>query len=568
MTVATAAGPVTGGRVLRRAVAGQTRYVVPAGLLATGHQAGEALVPVLIGVVVDEAVSTGSTGALFGWLGVLGAVFLGLSTSYRFAARAGERAAEQAAHEIRRELTGRVLAPYGGAETGQLPGALVSVATSDAGRVGAVNMAVTAGIAALAALVTTVVALLTMSVPLGLLILLGAPPVLVAAHLLGRPLQKRSAVEQENAALASGVAADLVAGLRVLKGIGAEPAALARYRVINQRSLAATLRAANAQGWHDGALLGITGVFIAAVALVGARLASQGAISVGDLVAAVGLALFLFNPLSVVAWVNGQLALARASAARVAAVLAAPPAVPAGPAAPDTPVRGELRFDGVEHGPLRIGDLRVAPGELLGVVTADPAAASLLVRCLARETDPLQGTITLDGVALAGLEPDRVRAVVVTAAHDAVLFDGTVRDNVTAVGGPTAPVDAVLAATRVDEVARGLPAGLDTAVGERGRSLSGGQRQRVALARALAADPPVLVVHDPTTAVDAATESHIAAHLRRLRAGRTTVVVTTSPTLLAVTDRVVLLDAEGGTVSGRHGELVATDKRYATTVLA
>jgi putative ABC transport system ATP-binding protein len=108
---------------------------------------------------------------------------------------------------------------------------------------------------------------------------------------------------------------------------------------------------------------------------------------------------------------------------------------------------------------------------------------------------------------------------------------------------------------------------VDTVLAERGRSLSGGQRQRVALARALAADQPVLVVHDPTTAVDTVTESLVAARLKDLRRGSTTLLVTTSPALLAMTDRVVVLDGGAVTADGRHPDLVATDEAYRSVVL-
>ncbi|MCA2215609.1 ABC transporter ATP-binding protein [Jidongwangia harbinensis] len=571
MTAAERARNRAGGRLLRQAVAGQRRLVAVGAVLAVGHQAGEALVPVLIGTIVDEAVATGSGAALIRWLLVLAVVFAGLSACYRFAARAGERAAEQAAHDLRRRLARRVVAPAGGAETGRLPGELVNVASADAARVGAVNMAVTAGAAAFAALATTAVVLLQMSVPLGLVVLLGAPPVLLLAQVLGRPLQRRSETEQENAGHAAGVAADLVAGIRVLKGIGAEGTALARYRRISRSSLRATIRAADAQAGHDGALVAVSGVFIAAVALVGARLALRGDITVGDLIAAVGLALFLLGPLSIVTWVNGQLAQARGSAVRVAEVLDAPPAVPPATREPDRPVRGELVLQDVADGPLRVPRLRIAPGEFVGVVALDPAAGTALVRALAREADPAAGTVRLDDRPLTELEPAAVRAVIGTAQHDSVLFDDTVRDTVAGPG--EAPADrvrltAVLAGTTVDELVRTLPDGLDTRVGDRGRALSGGQRQRLVLARALAAEPPVLVLHDPTTAVDAVTEAHIADRLRALRAGRTTVLVTTSPALLAVADRVVVLSGDADPVTGTHAALVRDDARYAAAVLA
>ncbi len=125
----------------------------------------------------------------------------------------------------------------------------------------------------------------------------------------------------------------------------------------------------------------------------------------------------------------------------------------------------------------------------------------------------------------------------------------------------------MLAAAAADEVVEVLPAGLDALVGEGGRTLSGGQRQRIALARALAADAPVLVLHDPTTAVDAATEHRVADGIATLRAGRTTVLVTSSPALLARCHRVLLVDDGAVVATGTHADLVA-DERYREAVLS
>jgi putative ABC transport system ATP-binding protein len=532
------------------------------------HQGCEAMVPVVIGLIIDEAVATGSSSALLRWLVVLAVLFFVLSTCYRTSARITDGAGERAAHRLRLDLGARVLNPGGGADAGRLPGELTSIATGDAARVGAVAAALPYGISALAGLVISAVVLLRISVPLGLLVLLGIPPLLWIGHRISQPLEQRSEVEQERAAHASGVAADLVAGLRVLKGIGAEQAAVSRYRRTSQDSLAAALRAAGSRAWHDGAILALTGIFIAVIGLVGAHLAMSGAISVGDLVAAVGLAQFLLGPFQLLTYVNGEFAQGRASADRIAEVLASAPAVTAGSAAPPAQVAGRLHLRGVTHGALRGVDLDIGPGSLVGVVARDPAAAADLLLCLGREIDPAEGTIELDGVSLAGLDPDGVRSMILVAHHDAALFESSLLDNVRAgTDGDAADVEPALKASAADDVARALPQGVDTMLTERGRSLSGGQRQRVALARALAADHPVLVVHDPTTAVDTVTESRIAARLRELRRGRTTILVTTSPALLAVTDRVVVLDDGAVTADGRHPELVATDAAYRSVVL-
>ena len=588
----------TGRAVLVHAVAGQRRHVLLASLMVTGHQAGEALVPFVIGVVIDQAVH-GGVGGLALWLGVLGAVYVALSFSYRFGDRAAERASEQAAHEVRLALTRRILDHRGGAETGRLPGTLVNIATGDAARVGVVNLVIPAGAAACGGIALTAILLLLISLPLGLLVLLGTPPLLWLSHLLGKPLERRSETEQEHAARASGVAADLVSGLRVLKGLGAEGNALRRYRRTSQDSLRATVRAARAEAGYHGLMIALNGAFLALIALVGGRLAADGDITIGRLVSTAGLAQYLLTPLGTFAWVNGEFAQARASAARVAAVLASPPAVTPGPLPVPEPATGKLAVRGLRGAGLRGVDLDVAPGEFVGVVATDPAAAIALLACLGRAADPDEGSVELDGVPLTELDPGELRAAVLVAEHDARLFDGTVRDNLgtaTEVGTEAAVetgtaetgtaetgtaetgtaeagiaeagIEAALAAAGADEIVASLPAGLDTVLDERGRSLSGGQRQRLALARALAADPPVLVVHDPTTAVDTVTEARIAAGVRALRRDRTTILVTTSPALLAVTDRVVLLHDGVIAASGAHATLAAEHPGYRTAVLS
>ncbi|MFC8762471.1 ABC transporter ATP-binding protein [Streptomyces sp. NPDC057193] len=562
-------GGPTGGLVLRQAIRGQRRRVIAASLLGMTHQGCEALVPVVIGATIDTAVATGSSDALLRLLLVLAVLFLVLSTCYRTSARITEGGGELAAHRLRLDLAARVLHPRGGADANRLPGALTSIATNDARRVGSVATVISYGVSAVAALVISAVALLRISVPLGLLVLLGIPPLLWLGHRISRPLERRSETEQERAAHASGVAADLVAGLRVLKGMGAESAAVTRYRATSQDSLSAALRAARSRAGHEGAVLALTGVFIAVIGVVGAYLAMDGTISVGDLVAAVGLAQFLLGPFQLLTYVNAELAQGRASARRIAEVLASPVTVEKGHDVPDGRTAGHLALRGVTLGALRGVDLELPAGSLTGVVARDPAAAHDLLVCLAREADPAEGAVELDGAPLTSLDPDALRRVVLVAHHDADLFESTLLDNVRAgADGGTAAVERALRASAADDVARLLPDGGDTLLAERGRSLSGGQRQRVALARALAADRPVLVLHDPTTAVDTVTESRIAARLREVRRDRTTVLVTTSPALLAVTDRVVVLEDGAVRASGHHTELLAADATYRAAVLA
>ncbi len=267
-----------------------------------------------------------------------------------------------------------------------------------------------------------------------------------------------------------------------------------------------------------------------------------------------------------VGWVSARLAQGRASAARVAELLSTPHAVgPGQDTAPPGRSGGALQVRGLTHGGLDGLDLDLAPGELLGVVALDPAHAGDLLRCLAREVEPEAGLVELDGVPLTDLPPDVARTAVLVAAHGAHLFSGTLRDNVLAGASPAHDLEPAMAAAQADQAADSLHAGRDTEIAARGSSLSGGQRQRVALARALAANAPVLVLHDPTTAVDTVTEARIAAGLRDVRRERATLLITTSPALLAVADRVVVLSGGRIASTGTHDELM-TDPDYRTVV--
>ena len=548
----------TTGSVLRQNVREQAGLVTGSSALMMSWQAGEALVPVAIGAVIDRAITPHDGAAIIGWIGVLAGLFLVLSFSFRFGSRLSRTATERASHAIRVRLTEHVLDPAAIPDPTHQAGTLMSLASSDANRIGILCMVLPRTCGALISVIIVAVALLRISVPLGLVVLIGSVPLLAAVHFLGRPLEKRSSAEQARAAEAAGLATDLVNGIRALKGIGGEAAAADRYRKASARSLRATLHAARAESSYDGITLLLTMIFLAIVALIGGRLAAEGGISVGDLVAAVGLAQFLLGPLAGLSSVGSFLAKARASAGRVAVVLARPHRAIA-ELAGSTPGSGALTIRSVE--------LTVEPGELIGVA-ASPADAAALIETLATAAYDDTGTVLVDGIPVHGLSPAAAGAALLVARHDGYLFAESVLDNVRAGRSDERRVHDAISAADVVELAGTLPAGLDTELTERGRSLSGGQRQRVALARALAADPAVLVLHDPTTAVDTVTEARIAAGLRSLRAGRTTVLVATSPTLLAVCDRVVVIEDGVLRAAGQHSQLADSDPVYRNLVLA
>jgi putative ABC transport system ATP-binding protein len=537
---------LNGSSVLWQAIAGHRADLVRAAALSVGHQAGEAAVPVLIGVVVDRAIAPRDAGALAGWLVVLAAVFCAFSLSYRFSARFARRAIERSAHDVRVEVAARVLDARGGVDAGRRSGELLTLASQDANRVGMAAQAVVMASGVASALTVTAVVLVGISWMLGALVLVGLPALTWALHRVGRPLHERAGAEQA--------------------GIAAAAAGAARYRVESRRALRSALSAARVESLYEGATVLLSGGFLALVALVAAGLAMDGTISVGELIAAVGLTQFLAGPLIRLSWAGRLLIEARASAQRVAGLLAAEPAVVGGTApVPSGP--GSLRLTGLAAGPVRDLTLQVPAGSIVGIAATEPASALALLDALGRRTDPDAGAITLDGAPLAELDLHEALGAVTVVPHESELFEGTLADNVAAAARNGSRLEPALRAAAVHEVAEAIPGGLDGSVGERGRLLSGGQRQRVALARALAADPPVLVLHDPTTAVDPATEAAICAGLRALRAGRTTVLVATSAALLSIADHVVLIDGGEVTAEGTHAELVEANPRYREVVL-
>jgi ABC-type bacteriocin/lantibiotic exporter with double-glycine peptidase domain len=206
----------------------------------------------------------------------------------------------------------------------------------------------------------------------------------------------------------------------------------------------------------------------------------------------------------------------------------------------------------------------IRPGLLTAIASATTEEAAEIADRLGRYTD---SEARLDGVPLANLERATVRDLVLVADNDARLFSGRLRDELS--GGRAAlneRLRAALRAASAEDIVEALPGGLDAMVAERGREFSGGQQQRLRLARALLADPPVLVLVEPTSAVDAHTEARIAGLLAPARAGNTTVVCTTSPLVLDRADHVIYVEAGRVIAEGTHRQLLDSEPRYAATV--
>lgn len=550
--------PATPGALVRRTLRRQRRGLAGAIAFITLWQVCEAAVPVLIGVVIDRAVATGNVERLLLWGAVLCVHFTVLSLAYRFGSRIGVRAGQEESHLLRTEVSAHVLSPRG-ARLDRLPGDVLAVATGDADLVAEVIDQVVYTVAAIAGLVVSAVVLATIDPLVAVVVLVGVPIVLVCTQVLAPRLAHRAHERQEAIGRATGLATDLVRGLRPLKGIGAERTAHDRYRLQSREAMGASIAAARWEGLLYGVTQTLSVAFLAVVALVAGKRALDGDLTIGELVAVVGLAQFVAEPMGMIAYLVAKLARSRASARRVVGLLAAPPLVEVGSRTATGPAG--LAFESVSEGSLRAVTIEVGPGETVAVVAEDPSDAGALMHLLRGEGAPAAGRVLVAGVPLTELTIEESQRLLVVAEHHVDLFEGTLHSNI----DPASLLDA----TRLDAVLAASAAGdlPDEPVTVNGMTLSGGQRQRLGLARAFAADPPVLVLHDPTTAVDAVTEQRIAKGIDAVRrADGATLVLTSSPALLARADRVVHLVGGAVVAVGTHAELSAGDD-YRTAVL-
>ncbi|WP_338889020.1 ABC transporter ATP-binding protein [Rhodococcus sovatensis] len=535
------------------------------------HQFCETMVPVAIGLIVGRAIDTGDGRAMIVSLFALAGLFVVLSYAYRFGARIIIVAIEREAHMMRVEVASRVLHPRG-VRTDLVSGELLTVSTSDAEKTSWILDVIARTVAAITATVVCAVALLIIDIPLGLAVLLGTPVIMYLLQRAAPLLTRTATTQQAEVARVSGMATDLVSGVRPLRGIGAEGAASARFDESSGKALTATMKMAKANSIYLGFSTTVSALLSVGIAGTAGFFALQGRISVGELITVVGLSQFVIEPLTTMSRLPGIAAMVRGSADRLALVLGADHVLTEGGS--QVPTATDVAVKGVTYRSLDGFDMSAAPGELLGVVTLRAQDGEALASVLSGQigADDYLGTVTIGGVGVGELGLTEARRTVLVEPHNTDLFAGTVRSNVIA-GRDRADheLDRILAASAATDVVAMHESGLDHAVTDRGASLSGGQRQRVALARALSVSAPVLVLHDPTTAVDAVTEHAIAAGIKELRhrgdLAQTTVLITTSPALLAVTHRVLVVDAGRVVAEGTHHDLAANDERYRETVL-
>ncbi|GGO09104.1 ABC transporter [Microbispora rosea subsp. aerata] len=515
---------------------------------------GQALVPAAVGKAID-AMAQRDADTLVKWsaavlgLGVVQAV-AGVSR-HRFAVFTWLAAAYRTV-----QVTVRQAARLGATLPKRLStGEVVSVGNSDIAHIGNAMDILLRGTGAVVAIVTVTVILIATSVPLGLVVLIGVPLMAAAVGPLLRPLHRRQHEQRDLQGDLATRAADIVAGLRVLRGVGGEQVFAARYREESQRVRQAGVRVASVESLLEGAQILLPGVLIAGVTWLGAHFALEGRITPGQLVAFYGYAVFLIAPLRTLTEAADKLTKGHVAARRVCRILSLEPDITGG------------------DGPFRTGDgvlrdhesgVEIRPGRLTALAADTPEDAIAIADRLGGFAP---GDVTLGGVPLTELPLADLRRHILVADNGARLFTGRLRDELDVRGTATdEDLRQALHASCAEDIVAALPEGLDAHVAESGREFSGGQQQRLRLARALLADAEILILVEPTSAVDAHTEARVAERLGKARAGRATLVCTTSPLVLDRADHVLYV--EGGVVraEGAHRALLAAEPGYRATV--
>jgi ABC-type multidrug transport system fused ATPase/permease subunit len=516
----------------------------------------QAVMPAVIGHAIDDGIAARDTSGLLQWTAaMLGIGILQAASGimrHRFAVTNWLTAAYRTVQIVARHATHLGATLPKRVATGEV----VAIGTNDLAHLGnAMDVTARAAGAVVSFLVVAVI-LLDTSVTLGLVVLIGVPVLLLLIGPLLKPLQRRNMTQREMMGQLSNLATDIVSGLRILRGIGGERVFHDRYVRDSQKVRRAGVQVGRLQSLLDAFQVLLPGIFVVVVVWIGARFAVQGRISAGELVAFYGYAAFLMIPLRTATEFANKWIRAFVAARRVVRVLDVEPEVGEPDQAYPEPATTADLVD-VESG------LRVRHGIVTALVSERPEETTLVADRLGHYAP---GEVRWGDVPLSGLPRDVVRRRIVVSDTGSTLFSGPLREALDLRGRDDTDLLAALEVASAEDVLTALTDGLDTPVAERGRSFSGGQRQRLVLARVLAADPEILVLVEPTSAVDAHTEARIADRLVAHRAGRTTVVTTTSPLLLDRVDQVAFL-VDGRVVAvGTHRDLLRDEPGYRAVV--
>jgi ATP-binding cassette subfamily B protein len=551
--------------VLRPYILKQWRALLGASLATVVLAAAELAKPWPIALIVDHLI--GNRTAPFdvdtGLLAAIGALILAIaiaeSVATYFSGLWMQSAGERITHELRVAIYNHLqrlsLAFHQRTHKGDLL-TRVTEDVNDMGELFSDTLGEMLQSALLAAGMTVV--LLFIDPVLALFGLVTAPLLVIVSFVFRRKVRERARRQRRQEGDLASAANEALSAMQVVKAFGAEEHESERIRDKSEQRMGVGVEVARLQARFDGTVGVLRAFATALVTVFGVVRVSKGELSAGDLIIFVSYTRKASSPMRSFAREASKLTAALARADRIAEILATDEVIedkPGGYSGP--PAHGAIALEhvsfayGDERPALQDVSLTIPVGHRLALTGESGAGKSTLSALVARFYDPTEGIVRIDGRDAKDCSLEWLRDQVAVVLQDTVLFSGTVKDNIAY--GTQATDDEIVDAAKAaaaHEFIRTLPDGYDTELGPQGTGLSGGQRQRIGIARTLLRNPPVIILDEPTTALDQASEDQVLEGLDRLMRGRTCLLITHSPRLARTADQIIELD---------HGRIVQTE---------